>query len=143
MRVVRVGKVLRMLQVYRLLRVTRLPRLLERIETFMDKGILQVGAGVAMHARTPCEHARIPCEHACHACMDPHLGQAHLSGRRRALWLLLAMCDTILCPFLPSLHGCLNGCACGTLPFGLLPTNHMLLPCPNPIWPSKCLSCPS
>jgi hypothetical protein len=41
-RVVRVGKVLRMLRVYRLLRVRRLPRILEKIEFFLDKGILQV-----------------------------------------------------------------------------------------------------
>ncbi|GIL83599.1 hypothetical protein Vretifemale_12379, partial [Volvox reticuliferus] len=46
LRVVRVGKVIRMIRMYRLLRVIRLPRILERMEMFIDRGVLQVMAFV-------------------------------------------------------------------------------------------------
>ncbi|GFR51910.1 hypothetical protein Agub_g14394, partial [Astrephomene gubernaculifera] len=46
LRVMRVGKVLRMIRMYRLLRVIRLPRILERMEMFIDRGALQVMAFV-------------------------------------------------------------------------------------------------
>ncbi|KXZ53940.1 hypothetical protein GPECTOR_6g858 [Gonium pectorale] len=46
LRVMRVGKVLRMIKMYRLLRVIRLPRILERMEMFIDRGVLQVAAFV-------------------------------------------------------------------------------------------------
>ncbi|GLI64373.1 hypothetical protein VaNZ11_007619, partial [Volvox africanus] len=46
LRVVRVGKVIRMIRMYRLLRVIRLPRILEQMEMFIDRGVLQVMAFV-------------------------------------------------------------------------------------------------
>ncbi|KAG2442021.1 hypothetical protein HYH02_009813 [Chlamydomonas schloesseri] len=42
LRVMRVGKVIRMIKMYRLLRVIRLPRIIERMEMFIDRGVLQV-----------------------------------------------------------------------------------------------------
>lgn len=42
LRVVRVGQVMRTLRMYRLMRVTRLPRILDRIEQWLDKGVLQI-----------------------------------------------------------------------------------------------------
>lgn len=38
------GKVIRMIKMYRLLRVIRLPRIIERMEMFIDRGVLQVRA---------------------------------------------------------------------------------------------------